>query len=402
MSKATPSGDAGPTPSHRLESWKEIAVYLKRAVRTVRRWEKDEGLPVHRHLHKKLGTIYAHKDELDAWWKGRTGPSPPGTGSAPGHLEPSRLMVAILPFESLSADAGQDYFGEGLTQEVIVELGRTAPTRLGVIARTTSMHYKGARRTVRQIGAELGVDFVLEGSVRREAECVRVTAQLIQAKDQSHVWAGSYDQAIGSMLALQREIATDIARSISVSIPQPPVAPARPVTAIRPASYDAYIKGRHFLNDLTSESVQTGIECLRRSIALDPNNAPAHAALAEACAQWPLWADVPSVEMLGPAIEAAHIALGLDPNLADAHASLGLIHAYYVWDWSKAERDFERALELNPGCSQAGQWYSEFLAEMGRTDQALAIIDQAMRHDPLSLGLRSSRAFALWLGRRYD
>lgn len=400
---SSPRSSGGAAPAQRLESWKEIAAYLNRAVRTVRRWEKDEGLPVHRHLHQKLGTVYAHTGEIDAWWEGRRAVvrSPAVAGRAADREEPSRVMVAILPFESLGAGAQGDYFGDGLTEDVIIELGRLHPARLGVIARTTMMRYKATQRTVRQIGDELKVGFVLEGSVRREADRVRVTARLVRVEDQAHVWAGSYDHTIRSILSLQREIASDIARGVRINIPGHFEA-MRPAAPVVPASYEAYLKGRHYLNDFTSGSVQTSVEHLRRAVALDPTHAAAHAALAEALEQLSVWIDVPSVETLAPAIEAAQTALDLDPNLADAHASLGLIYANHVWDWAKAERYFERALELNPGYSPAGQWYGEFLAELGRTDEALAILDQARRYDPLSLGIQSSRAFALWLGRRFD
>lgn len=390
--------------AERLESWKEIAVYLKRGVRTVRRWEKDEGLPVHRHLHQKLGTVYAHRDEINAWWEGRRGAarSPAVSVHRTNRREPARLMVAILPFESLAGNAERDYFAEGLTDELIAELGRFHPARLGVIARTTMMHYKGAPRTVRQIGEELGVDYVLDGRVRREGDRVRVTAQLSQVEDQAHVWSGSYDQTIRSILTLQREIAGDIVRGIRRKLPQSQDASPLDAPSVEPASYDAYLKGRHFLNDLTSESVRRSVEYLRQAVALDPTHAAAHAALAEAYAQLSVWTDVPSVETLPLALEAAQNALALDPNLAEAHASLGLIHANHVWDWPKAEHCFERALELNPGCVPAGQWYAEFLAELGRIDKALAVIDQAHKHDPLSLTIRSSRAFVFWLGGRFD
>ncbi|HEX4932022.1 MAG TPA: hypothetical protein VFV33_02510, partial [Gemmatimonadaceae bacterium] len=183
-----------------MESWKEIAAYLRRGVRTVRRWEKEEALPVHRQLHKKLGTVYARRSELDAWRQARTAcvparaiPAPAGRG----------LRVAVLPFQNLGAGPEQDYIADGLTEEMISQFGRHDPARLGVIARTTVMHYRRTGKTVRQIAAELNVEYVLEGSVRCEADRVRVTAQLVDVADQAHRWAGSYERAMTGILDLQ-------------------------------------------------------------------------------------------------------------------------------------------------------------------------------------------------------
>ena len=208
------------TAADRLESWKEIAVYLRRGVRTVRRWEKEEGLPVHRQAHKKLGTVYAHRSELDAWREGRraTAPETTRTVLVGSRNSSARLMIAVLPFQNLSGDSEQEFVADGLTEEMIGQLGRFNPETLGVIARTTMMRYKRTTRTVRRIGEELNVDYVLEGSIRREADRVRVTAQLIQARDQTHLWSGAYEQAIHSILTLQRELARDIGREIRLKL----------------------------------------------------------------------------------------------------------------------------------------------------------------------------------------
>ena len=205
---------AGPTPANaekgRLDSWKEIAVYLRRQVRTVNLWEKVEGLPVHRHLHSKRGTVYAYKSELDEWLRlralSRSTPLVAKRGS--------RIMVAVLPFENLSGDASQDYFSNGLTEEMISQLGRVDPLTLGVIARTSSMHYKDSNKAVAEIGAELGVEYILEGSVRRWGERVRISAQLISVRGQSNVWSQSYDREVADIFLLQTEVASRISESI--------------------------------------------------------------------------------------------------------------------------------------------------------------------------------------------
>lgn len=184
----------GTTASDRLESWKEIAAYLRRGVRTAVRWEKEEGLPVHRHVHHKLGSIYALKSELDAWRAARanvggaTTPAPPIT-----RRKPDRVVIAVLPFENLSGAPTQMYLADGLTEEMISELGRFSPATLGVIARTTVMQYRESNkpRSIKRIAEELNVDYVLEGSVRSEKDHVRVTVQLIDGRDQTHLWAGA-------------------------------------------------------------------------------------------------------------------------------------------------------------------------------------------------------------------
>lgn len=405
MSERNLTSDADrTTPADRLESWKEIATYLRRGVRTVRRWEKEEGLPVHRHVHKKLATVYAHRSEVDAWWEGRRGHVTASAAAARDRRRSgsTRVIIAVLPFANMSSDSEQDYFGDGLTEEMISQLGRVSPETLGVIARTTVMQYKGVSAPVRRIADELNVDYVLEGGVRCEAERVRITAQLIHGRDQTHVWAGSYEQPMRSILPLQRELAADISREIRLKLSARRPAGFRDVDTVNPEAYRAHLKGRHFLNEFTPESVRRSVQYFRRAIDADPAYAPAYASLAEAYERLPMWVDAPSEHTLPLALEAAEQAVRLDPDLPEAYASLGVIHANYLWDWPKAEAHFQRALELNPGSSPARRWYAEFLAEMGRIDEALAVLEWARTHDPLSRGIQACRAFVLWLGRRFD
>jgi serine/threonine-protein kinase len=263
------------------------------------------------------------------------------------------------------------------------------------------MHYKTARRTVRQIGEELRVRFVLDGSARFEGDRVCVTTQLVRAEDQAQVWAARYERPVRSILALQQEIASEIGREVRVTLT--PAQQARRGTArdIEPEAYLAYLRGRHFLNEFTSDAVRRAVECFKAALDIDPTYAQAHASLSEAYAHLGVWTDMPTATTLPLAIGAAHAALGLDPGLAEAYAALGLIHANHVWDWHGAERYFLRALQLNPSLAAAAQWYAEFLAELGRIEEALAIVDLAARHDPLSRSIPASRAFVFWLGRRF-
>jgi TolB-like protein/Tfp pilus assembly protein PilF len=398
-----PSERNGTSADERLETWKEIAQYFRRAVRTVKRWEKDEGLPVHRHVHKKLGTVYAHRSELDAWRDGRQlqVPSPAPLRDLQ-HTSSTRILIAVLPFKNLSGDHQQEYVADGLTEEMISQLGRFDPETLRVIARTTVVQYKGLTTPVRQIASDLGVDYVMEGSVRCETDRVRITAQLIDGRDQAHVWAHSYERSMRSILALQRELASDMAREIRLKLSPVAAAAGRGEDTVSPEAYQAHLKGRYFLNVFTPQSVRRSVHCFKRAIGLDPAYASSYASLAEAYERLPMWVDAPPGQTLPLALEAAQQALRLDADLPEAYASLGLIHANYVWDWAKAERYFQRAVELNPSRSSTLQWYAEFLAEMGRIDEALTILEPASRYDPLSRSIKATRAFALWLGRRFD
>jgi TolB-like protein/Tfp pilus assembly protein PilF len=392
--------EEAPVSAELLESWKEIAAYLKRGVRTVRRWENEEGLPVHRQTHKKLGTVYAYKGELDDWRRSRSGGMPTGrAGGSERDLSPSRVMIAVLPFENLSGDPEQAYLADGLTEEMINQLGRFNPQTLGVIARTTMMQYQTRRRTIRQIGDELDVDFVLEGSVRRESDRLRVSARLIRVRDQSQLWSNAYEEAIRSVLSLQCELAGDIGRGIRLTLSGPT---QTETGSVHPEAYHTHLKGRHLLNRFTPDGVRRSVEYFRRAIELDPRYAPSYASLAEAYERVTMWLDEHPAKTIPLAQDAVQRALELDANLPEAHASVGVIAANYEWDWSKAERHFRLALELNTGCSPARHWYAEFLAEMGRIDEALETIERAQRHDPLSSSVLATRAFALLLGRRFD
>jgi TolB-like protein/tetratricopeptide (TPR) repeat protein len=400
MNDTLRSREDAPGSAELLESWKEIAVYLKRGVRTVRRWEKDEGLPVHRHAHKKLGTVYAYRSELDAWRRRRSGSTPTARAGVSGdELTPSRVMIAVLPFENLSGDPEQEYLSDGLTEEMINQLGRFNPLTLGVIARTTTMQYQARRRTIRQIGDELKVDYVLEGSVRRESDRLRVAARLIRVRDQSQLWSNAYEEQIRSVLSLQRELAGDIGREIRLTLSGRTQAKTG---IVNPEAFHTYLRGRHLLNRLTPDCVRRSVEYFQRAIELDPRFAPSYASLAEAYERVTMWLDERPAKTIPLALEAVRRALELDPDLPEAHASVGVIAANYEWNWPKAERHFQLALELDSGCSPARHWYAEFLAEMGRIDEALETIERAQRHDPFSSSVQATRAFALLLGRRFD
>src|SRR5215469_3164149 len=264
--------------------------------------------------------------------------------AAHGLLSNGRIMLAVLPFENLTGDSNQDYFSDGLTEEMITQLGRLDPTQLGVIARTSAMSYKHSSKSVDQIGRELGVNYILEGSARREGGRVRITAQLIQVRDQSHVWAAEYDRDMQSVLQLQTEVADAIGNEVRLRL-TPGSRRATP-HVINPDAYEAYLKGRYFIEKWTEEGTRVGRQYFEQAIKIDPDYALAYAGLADSY----VWgrAGLPPGEALGLAKAAAIKALELDGTLGEPHATLAQIKFVNDWDWPVAEAEFKRSIELNP------------------------------------------------------
>jgi TolB-like protein/DNA-binding winged helix-turn-helix (wHTH) protein/Tfp pilus assembly protein PilF len=295
-----------------------------------------------------------------------------------------RVMLAVLPVQNLSGDAGREYISDGLTEELISQLGNTNPARMGVIARTSSMAYKGTAQRVDQIAKELGVDYVLEASLRQSGDRLRITAQLIRASDQTHLWARDYDRAAGDVVALQNEVAQAVAQQIQVSlIPEEQMrrAAAAPVT---PEAYDAYLKGRFFWNKRTPEDMNTAAAFFRQAIHSDPKYAHGYVGLADTYLFQVLWDQLSPSEGVPLARAAAEKSLELDDRLAEAHTTLASIKDEFDWDWRGSEAEYQRALELNPNYATAHHWYAELLAEMGRFEEATAEIKKAQLTDPLS------------------
>jgi TolB-like protein/DNA-binding winged helix-turn-helix (wHTH) protein len=316
-----------------------------------------------------------------------------------------RLMLAVLPFENLTGDAAQDYLSDGLTEEMIAQLGHLDPEHLGVIARTSVMHYKHTTEQVGQIGRELGVQYVLEGSLRREADRVRITAQLVQMKDQTHIWSRQYDRELKSLLALQGEIAQETADEIEVTLGRGHKAWAADRKLASPTSYqayDLYLKGRYFWNKRTKEGFQQAADFFQQSVANDPNYARAYAGLADTFALMSSWSFVPQTEAIPKARAAALRALQLDDSLAEAHTSLALIAENYDYDWQTAEKEYRRAIQLDPQYATAHQWYAECLSFQGRFPEALEESERARQLDPLSLIIATDHAVILYFARQYD
>ena len=296
----------------------------------------------------------------------------------------SKMTLAVLPFENLSADADQEFFSDGFTEEMISELGKLDPDRLGVIARTTTRLYKNARKDIGQIHQELGVDYVLEGSIRRAANRVRITAQLVQTNDMTHLWAESYDRDVSDVFAIQSEVAMKIAHSLTLALRRPDAGAARGTTSS--SAYDLYLRGRAFRDQATEESTHKAIEYFQRAIAADSQYARAYAGIADA--YWllgaPGWEVEQPMGILQKAQASAERALAIDPQLAEARAVLAMVRLSYRWDRAGSEREIQEAIRLNPSSALAHQYYSTTLTTMGRFDEAIAEARRALELDPLS------------------
>lgn len=314
-----------------------------------------------------------------------------------------RAMLLVLPFDNLSGDPEQEYLSDGMTEEMITQMGRLNPQRLGVISRASAMTYKGKRKRADEIGSELHVDYILEGSVRQDSRRLRITAQLIAVKDQTHLWAQEYDQDRADLLKLQADIAQAIAREISVSIP--PGAHVRvPATTTSPEAYRLYLLGRFFLNKRDRSGLVAARAHFQQAIALDPRFAPAYSGLADCLALsshtgYGLMSVEEGKRLARP---VAIKALELDPNSADAHASLAFQLMNLDHDPAGSEREARRALELDPNHSFARHLLFGVLASRGLLKEALEENERALQADPLWPVLHSARSWVLQWMRRYD
>jgi TolB-like protein/DNA-binding winged helix-turn-helix (wHTH) protein/Tfp pilus assembly protein PilF len=310
----------------------------------------------------------------------------------PRNPSQQRAMLAVLPFVNLSGDAHEDYFADGLTEEMIAQLGQLQPAQLGVIARTSTVRYKDTKETATQIARELGVGYLLEGSVRRGGDRVRVTAQLIQAAEQTHLWAETYERPLTDVLSIQREIAEKITHSLSIQL-LPAATSVSAISHTNLESHDKYLLGLHALGQGTRDSENKAIQYFQEGIAKDPKDARLYAALAEAYTAMNTYYSSPT-EVMPRAKEAALRALELNPNLASARVKLGDVRLLFDWDWPAAEKEYRRALDLNPNLPEAQLGYATYLATLGRFDEAISRVQQAYLFDPLAL---ESRNEALWI-----
>jgi len=403
-------------PGERLDSWKEIAAYLKRDERTVRRWE-GEGLPVHRKVHKKQASVYAYKEEIEAWWnEGRRRleenvPTPLrkpllrwllvglatvglaafaalGTGKLLERVRgtaaaaPAIRSLVVLPLENLSGDAAQEYFADGVTDELTTELAQVPGLR--VISRISAMQYRAKRKAAPEIAGELHVDGLVEGSVVRSGNHVRITAQLIEAKGDRHLWAQSFEGDMKDLVVLQDDAARKIAAQIRLHLPPREEREIVLARAINPEAHDLYMHGIALRDNNDERSLDQSIEWFHRSLQKDPDYAPAHAGLAVAYTFQSYLGVLPARETFPKAEEEARKAIRLDPSLSQAHAALAWVAYVYKWDWPLVETELKRALELNPNDVDAHHYHSHYLFTMERPADALAEGEVAAGLDPLS------------------
>jgi TolB-like protein/DNA-binding winged helix-turn-helix (wHTH) protein/Tfp pilus assembly protein PilF len=315
-----------------------------------------------------------------------------------------RVMLAVLPFQNLTGDAGQEYLSDGLTEEMIAQLGNRDPTGLGVIARTSVMRYKGSQEPPERIARALGVQYLLSGSVRRDSSTIRVTAQLVRARDQAQLWSDQYDRRPSGLLTLEEEIAREIGDAIESSLgSRARAAPGKgPAPARDAQAYDLFLRGQYFFNKRTETDLDTAVTYLDRATQREPGFARGWAALASAEVLLAVYSIQPPQQLVARARASALKALELDPALAEAHTALALIVQNHDWDWPAAEREFRQAIALNPSYATAHHWYAEHLLWRGRFDDALRESELARQLDPLSLIIAADNGAILYFSRQYD
>ncbi len=435
----TPKTDAD-AQRRRLESWKEIASYLGRDVTTVRRWEKREGLPVHRLHHSKLGSVYAYSGEIDAWRGERAPAAATDTPDArqvsevvrsgahartaaalaalalalvaglmwlvrerptiqPASANGGIRSLAVLPLENFSGNPEQDYLSDGMTEALIARLSTIHALR--VISRTTAMQFKGTRKSVPAIGKELNVDALIEGSVLRSGDKIRISVQLIRADTDEHLWSGTYDREVQDVLALQSDVTYGIARHIEVAVSGTPRgSPVAPRT-VAPDVYEAYLKGRFALHKNSRAGLAEALQHFQAAVDADGTFAPAYAGLAATYSALGLvfYGEPPS-ETRPKTLVAARKALELDPDLAEARALLANA-LQKDWRWAEAEAEYRRAIELSPSDAAAHAGLADWLLCQGRTEEALASARRAQELDPRAFdGIQVG--WILFQAHRYD
>ncbi|MGB9072483.1 MAG: protein kinase [Terriglobales bacterium] len=385
-------------PNNRYQSARELAVDLRRVqtgvpsgVHLAARWPKWS---IQRLLALVLGILAVVVLSLLAYKMGNS------RQPVLRRTDAARIQsLAVLPLTNLSGDPQQEYFADGMTEQLIADIGKIGALR--VISRTSVMQYKNANKALPTIARELNVDAVLEGSVLRSGKRVRITAQLIQAKPEQQLWAENYERDLSDILVLQSEVARSVAAAIQVELAPHEQTTLASTRSVVPAAYEAYLQGRYYWNSRTREGVLRGLAYFEKAVRLDPTYALAYAGIADSYIV--LIADhwLSPGEAMPPAKAAALKALGLDEALAEAHTSMASI-AESDWDWVTAEREYQRAQELNPNYATAHHWYSIFLSEMGRHEDAVVQARRALDIDPLSSAINTNLGEVLYQARRYD
>jgi TolB-like protein len=313
---------------------------------------------------------------------------------------PAIPSIAVLPLENLSRDPEQEYFADGLTEALITNLAKIGALR--VVSRTTAMHYKRVHRPVPEIARELGVGKVIEGAVLRSGDRVRISAQLIEAATDTHLWAESYERDMQDILALTSEVACAIASEIQVKLTPQEQTQLSGARQVDPEAYEDYLKGRFHWNKRNMEGLRKGTEYFQRAVEKDPSCAAAYTGLADSAGILGWWCFVPPEQGCGQGKAAALRALAVDDTMAEAHASLAWNLLHYDFDFLAAEREFQRALELNPRYSSAVEWHAVSLAALARLDEAVSEVMRAVQLEPLSAMITTAAGMIFWQARKYD
>ncbi len=320
------------------------------------------------------------------WWKQETATKGVKTG---------RVMLAVLPFEDLTGDKGNDFFVAGLHDELIAQLGRLQPARLGVIARTSSVQYAGARKSIDQIGHELHVDYVLDGTIRSVSGKFRVTAELIQVSDQTHLWVETYEPGMGDILMLQEDVARRVSQVLSMEFLPDTIQKMEQNTTENAEAHEAYLRGRFLWSQETHQSLEDAVEEFQKAVRLDPKYALAYVGLADTYNVLGGYGFVPPEEAWPKGKAAAAKALDLAPKSSDAYGTMAFAAFYYDWNWSETEELFRKALSINPNNQVAHEFYASYLHAMGRLDEADKQIRIAQDLDPLSGWVRDDKGWIL-------
>jgi TolB-like protein/Tfp pilus assembly protein PilF len=426
---AQPPAEAQPSEKpleRRLDSWKEIAAYLNRDVTTVQRWEKREGMPVHRHVHDKRGSVYALTPELDIWLQSRR-PSIDVDEKAPeteapviaegnqgsraaarGHrwlaltvvaamgllaaaylayrgrtqyaARPTIKSIAVLPLRNLSGDATQEYLADGMTEALIGRLSRISDLR--VISRTSVMRFKDSQLSVPEIAKALRVDAIVEGSVIREGSRIRVQAQLIRAATDEHTWSEAYDREFRDVLTLQSDVAQTLAQQIQMQLTPEQQARLRSSPAVNPDAYEAYLKGRFYEDSGTRSALKQAQGYYEDAVRKDPTFALAYVGLADCYLEQGSFRLVSPQDAYRQGSVAIQKALQLGQALGEAHGSLGYLDWRYEWNWQQAERELRYAIELNPNSLESHETLVWYFSWSGRREEALAEVEKIRQLDP--------------------
>jgi len=420
-----PGSPGAASPRTTLDSWKQIASHLNRDVRTAQRWEKQEGLPVHRHVHQSRGTVFAYTDEVDAWLRARTEPAAPlvapgvapavapapaqpsrvilvaalvalpliaftlwlvGRGSGPAPLETTRSRLAILPFDSLGEGLGAeasaaDATGSGLHEELISRMASLAPDRLAVIGRTSALRYAEAALSIAEIGAELSVDHVVEGSVRASGDGLRINVRLLRAREQDEVWSDSFDIAEPGVPDAERALCSAVAQALAGQLLDIERLRRSDGTQSSEAR-SAWLRGRYLWHKGQSDAIAASLEHFEAAIAADPEFAQAHVGLANAYNLLGRYGARPASDVYPQGKAAALRALELDPSSGEAHAALAMVAFYFDWDFDLAAKEFAEAVRLAPGVAFTHHVRGHFLSCLGRHEEALVSVRRARDLEP--------------------